>query len=62
MNKALIERLVEKRAALNLPAARELNGEEEVRWWANVLGDELYAARGFWNGESYDWLRNGDPE
>ena len=41
MNKEMIDRLVEKRNKLDLPAAQELWGEEEVRWWANVIADVL---------------------
>ena len=41
MNKEMIDRLVEKRNTLDLPAARELCGEEEARWWVNVIADVL---------------------
>ncbi len=37
MNKEMIDRLVEKRNKLDLPAAQELCGEEEARWWIEAI-------------------------
>lgn len=59
MSKEMIDRLVEKRAQLNLPAARELCEEDEARWWANALADELDKLGWSRNRESVTkWIRD----